>query len=353
MTRHRSAFTLIELLVVIAIIAILIGLLLPAVQKVREAAARAQCQNNLKQLGLAAQNFHGVYQHFPYGKSPSYPGAPVWACWSAHAQLLPFIEQGTVYNAINFNDPPNTGTYYLGGPACMPDFVNPGGINAACSTVVKVFLCPSDPAPTPPQLASNGQWYPGNNYCGNEGTAFMCCLGDSAPWRSTLVPSLTPNGIFYKESQVSIASITDGTSQTAMFSEKLRGGGQPNPRATVFMMPNQTTLLAVNQTCQSLNPETAMPALWSWGSCWSLGEDCTTLYDHVSTPNTLSCVGMPFPGNMANMAMDNPPSSGHTNGVNVGFCDGSVHFISNAISLTTWWALGTRNGGEVLGNDYY
>jgi len=115
MNRARSAFTLIELLVVIAIIAILIGLLLPAVQKVREVAARAQCQNNLKQLALAAHNFHDVNQHFPYGKSPPYAGAPIYARWSAHSQLLAYIEQGNVYNLLNFSSPPNTGDMFSGG----------------------------------------------------------------------------------------------------------------------------------------------------------------------------------------------------------------------------------------------
>jgi prepilin-type N-terminal cleavage/methylation domain-containing protein len=115
MSRPRSAFTLIELLVVIAIIAILIGLLLPAVQKVREVAARAQCQNNLKQLALAAHNFHDVNKHFPYGKSPSYAGAPIYARWSAHSQLLPYMEQGNLYNLLNFAAPPNTGDMFSAG----------------------------------------------------------------------------------------------------------------------------------------------------------------------------------------------------------------------------------------------
>jgi prepilin-type processing-associated H-X9-DG protein len=172
--------------------------------------------------------------------------------------------------------------------------------------------------------------------------------------RSTLAPNATPNGVFYNQSQVKIADITDGTSQTAMFSEHLRGGGQPNTQGTnvIFLMSAQSTLMDTYQTCQGQNPSMAMPMCWDTGVCWAMGEDCCTLYNHVSPPNTLSCGAMGFPGSMVNMAMDMPPTSGHTNGVNVCFCDGSVHFVSNGISLLTWWALGTRNGGDIPGSDW-
>src|ERR1700684_1317360 len=103
MNGKRSAFTLVELLVVIAIIAILIGLLLPAVQKVRDAAARTQCANNIKQIALSAHSYHDANGDFPYGKGVEYTGSPVYARWSELAYLLPYVEQGNVYNAINFN----------------------------------------------------------------------------------------------------------------------------------------------------------------------------------------------------------------------------------------------------------
>lgn len=163
---------------------------------------------------------------------------------------------------------------------------------------------------------------------------------------------MTPNGIFYYKSQVKFTAITDGTSQTAMFSERLRGGGVFNPRTVMLLMPPQNTLAGTYTTCQSLNPKTAVPMCYDGGVCWSMGEDCCTLYNHVSPPNTNNCGAKGFPGGMENMAMDSPPSSGHDNGVNVAFCDGSLHFITNAISLPTWYALGTRNGGDVLGPDF-
>src|SRR5262245_867458 len=151
MVRRRSGFTLIELLVVIAIIAILIGLLLPAVQKVREAANKIRCLNNLKQIGIGVHAYHGTYDKLPPGKSKDYksvnPAFPVYARWSIHSQLLPFIEQLPLYNSIDFNFPPETPG--MEGPVIkfMPAWTNPGGVNAVASrTRVGLFLCPSDPA---------------------------------------------------------------------------------------------------------------------------------------------------------------------------------------------------------------
>jgi prepilin-type N-terminal cleavage/methylation domain-containing protein/prepilin-type processing-associated H-X9-DG protein len=348
MVRRRSGFTLIELLVVIAIIAILIGLLVPAVQKVRDAAARMHCQNNLRQIGLGLHNYHDVNHAFPTGKDLDYrtrvPGAPVYARWSLHAFLLPYIEQDNLYKSIDFTYPPETPG--MGGIVnFMPAYQNPNRVNAVpCRMVVPTFLCPGDPEP------QDDNWPGQNNYLGNLGTQFLCDLSEALP--STIAPNEHPNGIFYYRSHVRIADIADGTSNTALFSEKLRGRGSPFPRTDMYIMPNQSSLDATYQTCSNINPATATPLTSKQGYSWVMGEMCCTTYNHVSTPNTTSCAGSPFPGNMANMAMQVPPSSGHTGGVNVLLCDGSVHFITNAISLTTWRALGTRNGGEVLGPDF-
>jgi prepilin-type N-terminal cleavage/methylation domain-containing protein/prepilin-type processing-associated H-X9-DG protein len=344
MTRRRSAFTLIELLVVIAIIAILIGLLLPAVQKVREAAARLQCENNLKQIGLALHGHHDARGYFPYGKSPSYPGA--WPRWSAHSQILPFVEQDNLYKKLDFTLPPYVGQDSNNG--CP----NPTNANlAACMTSLKIFHCPSESAQET-LAGSDGVTYPGNNYVGNQGTTFMCDQGDGGALQSTVAPTERADGVFYNQSKVRIAGITDGTSNTILFSEHRRSPGRFDPRASMFMAPETSTLDDTHTTCQGLDPLNTPTICDSYADCWAWGETCCTLYNHVSTPNSRTCGAIPFPGAQVNMAMDVPASSNHTGGVNVVLCDGSVRFVTNSISLATWRALGTRDAGDIPGADW-
>src|SRR5580704_1959794 len=143
--KRKRGFTLIELLVVIAIIGNMVSLLLPAVQQAREAARRTQCKNNLKQIGLALHNYLDSHGVFPFGKGASFAApVPVYARWSQHAMILPFVDQAPLYNSIDFNNPPSTPG--MGGVAAfMPAYTNPSGINAAQSqAVIPMFLCPSD-----------------------------------------------------------------------------------------------------------------------------------------------------------------------------------------------------------------
>jgi prepilin-type N-terminal cleavage/methylation domain-containing protein/prepilin-type processing-associated H-X9-DG protein len=351
MRTRRPGFTLIELLVVIAIIAVLISLLLPAVQSAREAARRAQCTNNLKQIGIAAHNYLSSFQTLPFGKGASYnltvPGTVFYARWSTHSQLLIYIEQGNLFNSINFNLAPET-PGMAGDVPFMPPFQNTNRENATASrTQVATFLCPSDPAPT---VAG---WPGGNNFLGNMQT-WACDLGDNNP--STVAPDDKPQGVFYYLISVNLASITDGTSNTAFFSEKLRGSGarDGDARSDSMVTAAPTTLDDAYLTCKATNPMTATRLTHAQGASWVMGEMCCTQYNHVSTPNTGTCAGLGFANNsMANMPMVVPPSSQHPGGVNTLFGDGSVKFIKNSVSLPTWRALGTRNGSEVISADAY
>lgn len=340
MSRRTSGFTLVELLVVIAIIGILVALLLPAVQAAREAGRRTQCVNHLKQLCLASHNYHDTFKSLPFGKGPSYPGAAGYARWSAQALLLPFMEQRPLWDSIDFRLPPETPG--MGGVInFMPSYA-PGSANAIpCRTRLPSLICPSDGVPTAP-IGDFGH----NNYAANQG-GWLCDRSDTQGGPGDISPLEVQTGVMYYLSAVRFADVRDGTSNTAAFSEKLRGSGSPDKKRDLFVMTNQTSLDATYATCMATNPLTATPLTSKWGWSWVMGENCCTLYNHVATPNTISCAGIPFPGTMTNMSMQVSANSSHPGGVNVAMVDGSVRFAVATIDLQVWRGIGTRSNGEI------
>ena len=193
-----------------------------------------------------------------------------------------------------------------------------------------------------------GDWPGQNNYLASQGSQFLCDLNDTQ--LSTLPGALgeRPNGPLYFLSKVKMTDLGDGTSNTAVFSEKRRGNGTPDPKTDQKVMPVQDTLDNAYNTCRALNPVTATPLTSKQGYSWVMGEMCCTTYNHVSQPNTTTCASTGFPGNMSNMAMVVPPSSSHTGGVNVVMGDGSVRFVRDGIDLAAWRAMGTIRGGEPI-----
>lgn len=340
MSIKKSAFTLVELLVVIAIIGILVSLLLPAVQYAREASRRTQCINNLKQIILAQQLYHDSHKTFSYGKGRMYAGSPGYARWSAHAVTLPFMDNLPLYQSINFDFPPATPGMAGGVPFMLP-YSSPTN-DLQCRTIVPFFLCPSDGGSTP------GDWAGQNNYAGNQG-GYLCDRNEDGT--GTVDPGTLNSGMLYNLSNTSMASVTDGTSNTMFYSERLRGLGTTNAKRDLFIISNQSSLDSTYQVCTGVNPNSATPLTSRWGYSWVMGENCCTLYNHVSPPNTTGCAGIPFPGGlMTNMSMQVPPTSNHNGGVNAGMVDGSIKFCPNTIDLISWRALGTRNGQEAASN---
>jgi prepilin-type N-terminal cleavage/methylation domain-containing protein/prepilin-type processing-associated H-X9-DG protein len=313
---RRAGFTLIELLVVIAIIAVLIALLLPAVQSAREAARRIQCVNNLKQIGLACHNYHESRGALP-GADMVFNQTEL----SALTMLLPMMEQTNVYNAVNFSygyaDPPNTTSMY---------------------TLVSEFICPSDQSNPLPALG--GQ------------TNYMADMGSGIVWQEPIGPNVgmpKPNGIFHGNSATKFAEITDGLSNTGLFSERVLADGnnsQVSPVADVFFSPAApTTVDQAYQICQALditNLQNQFPLFM--GAPWLCGQH---IFLHVGPPNGRSC------GFFAALRATMPPSSFHPGGVNLLLADGSVRFVKNTVDLATWRALGTMSGGEVISSDSY
>ncbi len=313
---RRRAFTLIELLVVIAIIAVLIGLLLPAVQKVREAAARIRCQNNLKQLGLAMHNYHGVIGSFPQGRN-QYPKVV-----SAPARLLAYVEQDSLQKLI---DP--DGTLAVGGQNDL-----------AGKNRVGLFVCPSDPANG--QIA--GSAYYGSNYVANNGTGVTVdAAGNVLSY--TKIPD--GNGMF-AQVPVRIADITDGTANTVAFSESILGNGQ------AVSPPITDARFVVLEVAGGNDPTPADcdggNGTWNprRNEQWINGHFGNTLYNHYYGPNPK---GKWDCGNGSHNKGLAPARSFHTGGVNVLMSDGSVRFATDSVDVpTTWRPLATRSGNEVI-----
>jgi len=290
MRTKRSGFTLIELLVVIAIIAILIGLLLPAVQKVREAANRMKCSNNLKQVGLAMHNYHDTFERFPTANSPVFG--------SAFTAILPFVEQDNIRRVYNDSRPPTA-----------PPNTSVTGLP------VKIYICPSMQKP-PTHLSAYTTHYASYGACIGSNDAWIA----PAPDNGAIVRSNATGSTTIVSTGTRFADMTDGTSSTIMV-------GEMGFQLKDYMFTSGTFAGSVR----------------GGNTSWAFGY---ASYSFGSTKIMLNTIAPPT------SATDRLQSfrSDHAHGGNFLFCDGSVTFLRNSINVDTYRALGTRDAGEVIGD---
>jgi len=362
---RRKGFTLIELLVVIAIIAVLIALLLPAVQAAREAARRAQCVNNLKQLGLGLHNYHSVHDTFPMGASSAIYDAAlnynVKQNMSAHAQMLPFIEQTQIYNAINFN----WGCEDAASTLCYK--INSTGTNAQ----IKAFVCPSDPSAG---IADNNGTTNTNNYYACVGTSmYWSQIGTTAPYNNLNVKNINmaSTGLFTFQQSYGLNTCTDGSSNTIAFAEAVVGNQNQKLGQKLSGLQNVAGIQPYESIDGSINQGAGAKAAlqicqtaWTTrsgasvdvqrGENWAHGAMAMTLFNTIAPPNLFndSYTHCSRIGSGARSDLSNSDSY-HSGGVNVMMGDGSVRFIKDSVNPMTWYALGTRSSGEVISSDSY
>ncbi|MGL4552567.1 MAG: DUF1559 domain-containing protein [Gemmataceae bacterium] len=300
---RRKGFTLIELLVVIAIIAILIGLLLPAVQKVREAAARMQCQNNFKQIGLALHNHNDTHGKLPPGQYNNfYSNDAPWirGCWLQ--PVLPYVEQDNLYKVYDAARMTN-GNWAL----VVPNK----------DTKIKTFICPSDPNGGKTQTRDRNT-VGGVAVVQGLHTNYVLCAGSTFYTAN----GQTMNGTFFVKSEVTIVGVTDGTSNTVFASE-------------IRVAPDVTANDLRGRYCNS----------WEGNNLFTTRLPPNTTVADGQQYQGQSIVGAPV-ANGGATALALYARSAHTGGVNAMMGDGSVRFVSNSINPAAWLVMGTRAGGE-------
>ncbi|HEX3150938.1 MAG TPA: DUF1559 domain-containing protein [Gemmataceae bacterium] len=312
---ERRGFTLIELLVVIAIIAILIGLLLPAVQKIREAANRMKCSNNMKQVAIGLHNHHDTYGYLPHatynyidgtGSTP-YPYNGKYDRRSWGHDILPFIEQDNIWrNLYTFLE---TGQSALGFPQM--------------DSVIKTFMCPSDSLGPKIHTFWGGFGTPNQGFSGNY---VVCASSGYFNNNGDLVSSSQLDGVMYALSKTALTDITDGTTNTGLVSELIlvQDIDSHDIRGRYYNPAHSGVAFSTR-----LPPNSPIPDQFDW---------CAN-----SPPKQAPCI---WTGNNIFVLA----RSYHANGVNMAMCDGSVRFIRNSVNPITYKALGSRNGGEIPGD---